>query len=299
MSFGPHVNRYYAQGPRPGMVEHLEVARREASTEAGFTAMSAAMFVGGPKNREITLQPEERAPLREYIKRTGICVIAHSSYSAQPWRGDPDAARFIREELRVCQEAGIMGLVVHLPKLPVENVMRYIGRLHTFDAPNVRVYLETPAVRPTESYYETPEKLAALFTAIRQDLDPNLDRFGLCIDSAHLWTCGVDLQSYEAADAWLHGLEAVSDIIPHAAIMVHLNDSERPRGVGPDMHAGLAKGKIWDGYQDSLSASGLAAFTDYAQRHETPVILERKPREALKHDYLTLRKLVLNRGSAA
>jgi endonuclease IV len=292
MLLGPHVNRYHAEGARPGIVEHIEAARQEADTEAGFAIKAASIFVGGPKNRLITLHPEERAPLREYIERTGIRVIAHSSYSAQPWRGDPDAARYIREELGVCQEAGITGLVVHLPKLPVENVMRYIARLYNEDTPDVRLYLETPAVRPTESYYETPRKLAALFTAIRQDLDPGLAHFGLCIDSAHLWTCGVDLRTYDAADAWLQELEAVADVIPHGAVMIHLNDSLRLRGVGPDTHAGLAVGKIWEDYRDNLTGCGLAAFTDYAQRHGTPVILERKPKEALKHDYLTLRKLV-------
>ena len=297
MSFGPHVNRYHAEGARPSIVEHLEVAREEALTGAGIVVKAAAIFVGGPKNREITLHPGERAPLREYIKRTGTRVIAHSSYSAAPWRGDPDAARYICEELSVCQEAGITGLVVHLPKLPVARVMDYIARLRNLDAPDVRLYLETPAVRPTESYYETPEKLAQLFTEIRRELDPDLAHFGLCIDSAHLWTCGIDLQSYEAADAWLHGLEAVADVIPHAAVIIHLNDSERPRGVGPDMHAGLAVGKIWEGHRNNLEESGLAAFTDYAQRHGTAVILERKPREALKHDYLTLRKLIPDGGA--
>ena len=74
--------------------------------------------------------------------------------------------------------------------------------------------------------------------------------------------------------------------------MIHLNDSERLRGVGPDTHAPLAAGKIWGSYRDNLAGSGLAAFTDYAQRHDSPVILERKPKEALKNDYLILRKLV-------
>jgi hypothetical protein len=74
--------------------------------------------------------------------------------------------------------------------------------------------------------------------------------------------------------------------------MVHLNDSERPRGIGPDTHAGLATGKIWGEYRDRLGESGLAAFTDYAQRHDTPVILERKPKEALKNDYFILGELV-------
>ena len=286
--FGPHVTRDHARaahaGARPSIVEHIEAARLEAAEGAGFAITAAAIFVGGPKNRAINLRAEERAPLREYIARRGIRVIAHSSYAAQPWRGDPDAARYIREELRVCQEAGVSGLVVHLPKLPAAEVLRYAGRLVDEAAPDVRLYLETPAVRPSESFYETPAKLAALFS----ELDPGADRFGLCVDTAHLWVCGVDLRSYAAADGWLRELEAR---VPPDRVMFHLNDAERPRGVGPDTHAPLASGEIWGGYSDDLAASGLAAFTDYARRHDTPVILERKPHGALKSDYLVLRRL--------
>jgi len=289
MLVGPHVNRYHAPGARPALADHIEAARKEALAEAGVSIRAAAVFVGGPKNRTITLQPAERASLRDYAARTGIRLIAHSSYAASPWQGDKDAARYICEELDVCHEAGISGLVVHLPKLPVASVMQHIGGIR--GPAGVRVYLETPAVRPKESYYETPEKLAALFAEVRRELDPGLDRFGLCVDTAHLWTCGVDLQAYEAADAWLHRLEAVADVIPPAAVMLHLNDSLRPVGVGPDTHAGLAAGKIWEGYRDSLGASGLAAFADYARRHDTPAILERKPKELLKNDYLVLRRL--------
>jgi endonuclease IV len=292
MPFGPHINRYHASGARPSIVAHIEAACEQAAAEAGFKITAAAIFVGGPKNRAITLSPGERTSLREYVERTGLHVVAHSSYSASPWRGDPDAARYIREELDVCREAGIAGLVVHLPKLPAANVMRYLARLYKPGASAVRLYLEIPAVRPAESFYETPAKLAALFAAIRGELDPDLEHFGLCIDTAHLWTCGVDVQTYAAAEKWLRGLEAAADVIPPDRVMVHLNDSVRARGAGPDTHAPLAAGQIWEAYRDDLGASGLAAFTDYAQRHGAPVILERKPKEALRNDYLVLRKLV-------
>lgn len=290
MAFGLHVSRYHATGARPSIVAHIDAARREAQIEAEFNVTVASIFVGGPKNRVINLQADERAPLRKYIASTGIRVIAHSSYSASPWGGDPDAARYIREELGVCHEAGITGLVVHLPKAPIDTVMKYIARLYNPDAEGVRIYLETPAVVPKETYYETPEKLAALFTAIRE-LDPDLTHFGLCVDSAHLWTCGIDLQEYKSAERWFTGLEAVADIIPHHCVMLHFNDSLRPRGVGPDEHAGLGCGKIWEDFKDRIGDSGIAAIVDYAKRHGTPTVLERKPKEALKHDYLILRRL--------
>ncbi len=290
---GPHVNRVHARGARPSIAEHIEAARREAENDAGFMIQAASVFVGGPKDRRIIVSPDEAKNLQSYISDKKIRVIAHSSYSAHPWGGDPDAARFIREETGVCHAAGIEGLVVHLPKLPVSSVMKYIARLFNPGAESTRIYLEIPAVRPQESFYETPAKLAVLFQEIRSKLDPTLKYFGLCVDSAHLWTCGVDLSSYEAADRWLTDLEKNSDTIPHDRVMVHLNDSERARGVGPDTHAGLMRGKIWSDFRDNPAASGLAAFTDYAQRHGTPMILERKPKEALVADYLILRDLVV------
>ncbi|MFA6166961.1 MAG: TIM barrel protein [Gemmatimonadaceae bacterium] len=287
--FGPHVDRVHARGARATIAEHVEAARRAAEVEAGFAVRAVSMFVGGPRDRQIIVPDAHADALREYLARTGIRAIAHSSYSAVPWRGDPDAARFIREESRVCARAGIAGLVVHLPKAPVDQVMKYIARL--YDPAGVRIYLETPAVRPDESYYETPEKLAALFRAIREKLDSRLDHFGLCVDSAHLWTCGVDVASYAAADAWLGALEQKHAAIPHDRVMIHLNDSRRARGVGPDAHAGLAAGEIWKEYAENLPASGLAAFVDYARRHDTVCILERKPAPALLDDYRALREL--------
>lgn len=296
MRIGPHVNRYHAAGARPSIVAHIDAARREAKYAADFDISAVAIFVGGPKNRVITITDAEVDELHEYIRAEKLCVIAHSTYTAPPWRGDPDAARFIRAEVAVCRRAGISGLVVHLPKLGVETVMRYISRLIEPSAgSDVRIYLEMPAVSPKDSHYETPAKLIRLFRAIRAEVDPRLHTFGLCIDTAHLWTCGVDLSSYESAHAWLAELEAASAVIPADRIMLHLNDSERELGHGPDSHAGLGAGRMWPSLnlRQSGEASGLDAFVEYAQRHNTPTILERKPKEALVGDYTILRRIIV------
>ena len=289
--FGPHVNRYHASGKRPGMAAHIKAACGEAWATADFRVGAVAFFVGDTRELKINLHPDERAPLRELIQQTGLRALAHSSYKAFPWNGNPAGAAFICEELKVCQEAGVEGLVVHLPKNNVETVMKYIHRLIEPTVKSVRVYLETPAVVPSETYYETPAKLAALFRAIRK-VDPKLERFGLCVDTSHLWVSGNDMQSYEAADAWFKNLEDLAEDIPHDRVALHLNDSKTPRGHGPDEHAGLGLGKIWRDYSIiGFEKSGLAAVVDYARRHRTPTILERQPKEALKLDYRILHAL--------
>jgi endonuclease IV len=289
--FGPHVNRSAKEpGGGGGMAAHVEAARRVALA-AGVRMQAAALFVGPPRSLRVTLAAAEAAELAAYLRRTGVRAVAHSAYVAAPWGGSADAARHIRAELAACDAAGVEGLVVHLPKLPVADVLQFAARLLNPDAPNVRVFLETPAVRPSESHYETPEKLEALFRGLRALVDPRLDRFGLCVDTAHLWTCGVDVRSREAAAAWLGGLEAVAETIPPDRVMLHLNDSARPRGVGPDTHAPLAGGQIWGDLRGDLAASGLAAFVDYATRHDTLTILERAKSDDLPGDYHILRDL--------
>jgi endonuclease IV len=271
------------------IAEHIEAARREAE-DHDFAVCVVSLFVGGPKGRKLILDEAQAAELRAYLASAQLRAIAHGSYSDAPWNGDPDAARFILDEARVCAEAGIEGLVIHLSSVPPEQVLRYLGRLLGPGGDGVRIYLETPAVVARNAHYETPEKLAALFRGIRT-IDPELRRFGLCVDTAHLWVSGVDLASYAAADDWFRRLEAVADAIPHAAVALHLNDSVRARGVGPDAHAPLAAGKIWSAYAARLGESGLAAVVDYARRHGTPAILERNPREGFLRDYRALAEL--------
>ena len=280
MLLGAHVSRYHAQDARPSIMHHIEEARRVAK-ENGVNMRAAQIFVGGPRERVITLHPEERTELKAYIAAGGPAVFAHSAYAAAPWGGDPGAARYICEEAQVCIEAGIVGLVVHLPKKPLATVLRYIKRIHV---PGVRIYLETPAVTPAETYYETPAKLGALFAAIHEL--GLAGGFGLCVDSAHLWVCGVDLRSFADADAWLSDLETAVGPTP---VMVHLNDAVHARGVGPDAHAALGHGHIWRGMP--AGDSGIAAFVAFAARRGAPVILERKPLEALVGDYMLLHEL--------
>jgi len=299
MELGCHVNRDWvpgrAAGPRPRIDEHIAAAAAFAREEGGVRFGAAQVFVGGPHNQVVTLGGAEAAELREFAGRTGIRVVAHSSYACHPWRGDPRAAAYFREELRLCRAAGISGLVAHLPKLPVDRVMAYLPRLVEPEAPGVRVFLETPAHTPPETYYESPAKLAALFREVRA-LDPRLDAFGLCVDTAHLWVAGVDLRRRAEADRWLEELaRRVPELVapsPTPRLIFHLNDSLRERGRGPDAHAPLARGRIWAGMAEGLDESGLGAFADFAARHRLWAILERKPNAALAGDYHVMRGLL-------
>lgn len=289
--FGPHVNRTHARGSRPSITAHIKAAR-VAAVSVGFNPQTFQVFVAGPRKMSITLQDEEADELREYIAgEPGLYVVAHGTYLDYPWKPADYPIEFIHRELGLCARAGISGLVIHLGKPGVGEVMEKVQSLMANLGENpALIYLETPHVKPRNSHYETPEKLAALFREIRA-VDVNLDRFALCVDTAHLWSCGVDLQSFEAADAWLHRLEAVADVIPPNRILFHLNDSLDALGSGVDHHAALLTGQIWRDYADRPMQSGLAAFAQYAARHRIRTILERKPDGALLDDYAALNRI--------
>jgi ubiquinone/menaquinone biosynthesis C-methylase UbiE len=231
------------------------------------------------------MDKESATQLRAYIAAENIVVVAHSAYVAPLFGGDPDAARYVREEIAVCAAAGISGLVVHLPKAPIEAVAKYIPRILGPDSARVRVFLETPAVTPPDTYYETPEKLVALFDALHE-IDPDRTLFGLCVDTAHIWTSGVDISSRAAAQEWLDRLAPLTAL--GISLIIHVNDSRRECGTGPDSHAGLMAGQIWGEYAGHPEASGLAAVIAYACQQRSIVILERKPEAALEADYRLL-----------
>ena len=79
--------------------------------------------------------------------------------------------------------------------------------------------------------------------------------------------------------------------IPSKNIIIHLNDSKTPMGSGIDQHEMLMEGLIWKSYIDSPKASGLYAFLDYSYRYQIHIILERRIRDELIHDYCLLKSI--------
>ena len=300
MIIGPHVNRNKVinSSKRPLITEHINKAIQVAN-EYSLKIGIISIFVGSPRARIITLTNEEQVELKKYIKKSGIRVIAHSSYAAVPWSGNPEAIEYIKQEIKVCINASIEGIVLHLPKKDPSVVIKYLKKLDKFllslknyssnsknlnHSSNFTLYLETPAFVPPKNDnqpkldYSTPENLNKLFALIKKELE--YKHYSLCIDTAHLWVAGEDMQSYEGAKKWFTGIKIKNQII------IHLNDSARAKGTGPDKHAALTKGKIWN-----KEHGGLSFILEYAKKQKIPLILERPNNDMLIDDYKLLKKV--------
>lgn len=294
MSFGPHVDRIYAKngrgGARPSIVQQVE-AVREIARECGFRMGAFQIFVAGPQNTKITLTGEEAEELAAYIKETGLRGSAHNTYVSNIWTGARVAfsRKLVNQQMALCQAAGLEAFVLHLPinALAQDNsggtpFATLLEGLATLEIPEgVTLYLEVPATKPEKSHFESPEKIARALHAIR---DAGHDRVGICIDTAHLWSSGVDLSSRADAEAWLDRLNELAgdltvQIRPDAPnqtpFMFHLNDSKRELGQGVDSHDQYG-GNIWQAETAAgYAETGLGAFVDYARDNDCIVILER------------------------
>ena len=241
---------------------------------------------------------------------------------------------FVKKEYTLCKDCGISGLVVHLPKESIlkqkrikEIIKKLIDKLandntniaidkpinitisdpidKTIEAWSIRqdidedikksnnpiIYFETPAIVPMWASYDTPEKLSKLFYIINK-IDAN-HPFGICIDTAHIWTSGNDISSYNNTRRWFTELME-SPYIPHDRIIIHLNDSANELGHGPDKHASLTDGHIWNNYKTrgELKKSGIYFIIEFANQYNIPIILERNNTEALVKDYKILSKII-------
>lgn len=227
------------------------------------------IFVTGPQSyKEIKL---DKPRLKKIAKNNGLVI--HGAYPDNPWGCDHRirAIKNIRKEMKIAEEIGASGVIVHLgPGINDDNVLREVlaGMVTS-----VTLWLEINATKP-EKAFETPGKIRKLYDRIN-NINKTFARpanIGICIDTAHLHSCGVPLYTYDNAMTWLGAL-------PDCKYMLHLNDSHSEFGSGQDRHAALCQGNIWGEFGPGklpVEESGLAAFCIWAEKYSEMTILERK-----------------------
>lgn len=233
----------------------------------------AQIFAAGPRNSKQTIQQSEFAAIRAL----NMNLVIHGAYIDTPWKPENtvNALRNMSAEMVTGDAIGAKGLVVHLSaSAKPANVRNVVNGINAFPAEtrSQTVFLEINAAKSSANTFETPEKLAVLFDAVRS-AQP-LHTYGLCVDTAHLWACGKTMASYDDAATFLDGLNAIG---AHP-VMFHLNDSKTALGSGKDHHEFLLKGNIWNTYglpNRPVNISGIKAIVEYAERNNSMVVLER------------------------
>ncbi|HEY7598893.1 MAG TPA: deoxyribonuclease IV, partial [Candidatus Limnocylindrales bacterium] len=122
------------------------------------------------------------------------------------------------------------------------------------------------------------EDLATILDAIAATgADPA--RVGICLDTAHLWAAGHEIDSAAGVELFAHRAEA---LIGERLVMLHLNDARGKRGSRLDRHEHIGAGEI--------GAEGLRAVLEHPFLGRLPTYLE-TPGMDLGYDKVNLARV--------
>ena len=255
----------------------------------GIKSPSLQIFACGPRNFDETLTPDDKKQCKEIIASTGARVVIHGTYLDNPWKGKRGTVHNIKKELRIASEIGAEGVIIHLDSAAHDDAAftKAIESITDFSnysnvIPMVTLWLEINAAKSSPATFETPNKIYERFKdIINGKINTHGMKIGLCIDTAHLFSCGIALDTYDRAVKWL---EDVSSLLIDVPIMLHLNDSASTLGSGKDQHEVLTMGNLWAGYGSTIPMedSGLMAILKWAEIHGYILILERDYEDAIK-----------------
>jgi deoxyribonuclease IV len=203
------------------------------------------------------------------IERTS--VVVHMPYlpnlSGPPGELYQRSVMTLKEEMQRCELLGISYLVIHLgshmgrgSNMGVDQLISALStaRAHSNSASGVMVLLENNA-----GYKNNVGGTLEELRLILDRLDSS-QRFGLCVDTCHLFASGYDLRTDESVNKVI---ENIKDTIGLKTVkVIHLNDSKGPLGSNLDRHEHIGLG--------SIGMEGIAAFINHPDIQALPIIME-------------------------
>lgn len=256
-----------------------ETARRRVADELPQVVPAVQLFLRQGNRR--LYSDEELDQIRAWRRTHSVRFLAHGAYTdAGIWNRYPNSIDTVRGELSDADRCECEGVVVHLAKGAKNEEMREhaLGSV-TDTTGTARIILEINATKPGYYSFEAPHTLNELFDSIGEmSLNRNV---ALCIDTAHLFGCGVSFAHEDEVINWFEKLDVKNPLY------MHLNDNLGGFATGGDIHEVLGRGKIWDNHD-----SGLRRFAQIAGEYGAPMILERNTAK-LDGDFRKLRQDII------
>jgi deoxyribonuclease-4 len=278
--------RRYLLGAHTSIAGGVALAPQRAA-RLGFTAMQ--IFV---KNNKQWFAPELRdaeiAAFQNEVKRTGLYVFAHNSYLVNLASAKEEvfalSVKSMTAELKRADALGLPFIVMHPGshggdgeaaglKRIVEGLEEIIKHTKTI---KTKFALENTAGQGT-SLGQKFEHLAWILQYVSSP-----ERFGVCLDTAHLLEAGYDIRTKTEYEKVMKAFEKIVGL--QNLLAWHLNDSKTPLGSRVDRHEHLGEGKI-----------GLDAFQyilEDKRFKDVPKVLETPKSEDMREDVENLEKLI-------
>jgi len=278
--------------PRGRVRRTMLAALEHDVAELKLTAVQ--IYTHGPRSYRANRMNHEL--IRQFLEKENVAMAVHGSYlTAGLWNVDADnfreakrraAVAHLKDQLETCEKIGAMGLVVHLPRKPVETVIEALqvpSVKSVLDECKVPILLEMVPVKDgsnSDKAYVTPDQINCLVDSL-DFLDAST--WGICVDTAHLWGAGVDVTKAAQTREWLANIEH-----PEMIKLMHLNGSAKATwDSGRDEHY-IAFGPdddIWGAYgspprtpkakaKAKAKKSGVAPIIEFCVGRKIPVICE-------------------------
>ncbi len=251
----------------------------KAAERARFIGATAVQVFGDNPTawRRRDVPPRELPAFRERLAEHGIRFIAvHAPYLINLASSDPvfweRSVATLASELRMAQAYGAHAVNVHVGSHVGQGVKRGIAQLGEglravlnevgHDPDGALIVLENSAGQGDGLGSSIEELAAILEGAARAGAD--IRRIGFCLDTAHLWGSGYDLDDPDAIDALLARVDA--ELGAERLQMLHLNDSRAAKGSRHDRHEHIGAGQI--------GRSGLRSLLMHPRLANVPTYLE-------------------------
>lgn len=198
------------------------------------------------------LASEDAAAFRQAVAHAGLAlVVAHDSYLINPAAADDGLRdKSIDGLVTEFERAALLGIpwVVAHPgaageqprstavRRAAEGIVRALERTRRLDT---GILIETTAGQGSclgHSFEEIGTMLATI------DAAGFADRAGVCLDTCHVFAAGYALAPAAELDRTLASFDAAIGL--QRLLVIHANDSKKPRGSRVDRHEAIGRGAI-------------------------------------------------------
>lgn len=218
---------------------------------------------------------EKYAEFKKFLKQNDMKLIIHASYTinlSKEWDEYSAGVQQFISEINAAYELEAAAIVVHMGKqLELEreeaynNMYSSLLYVHsqTKKSP-IKILLETSTGQGSEICHKI-EDLAYFYKKLSKNKNNEIaSRFGLCVDTCHIFAAGYDLTTKSMIYMYIEAFEELIGI--RHINLIHLNDSQKGLGSNVDRHANIGKGYI--------GKDGLLEFVKYFKSIKVPIVLE-------------------------
>lgn len=230
---------------------------------------------------------EKYKTIFKLIAKKNIRLVVHGSYvlnMSKNWNSSDWWIHQLITEMKIAQDIGAFSIVIHTGKQldltsneAINNMYTSFLYIHNVSDTNIKILIETPSGQGTEILTELKELCIFMNKFYRHPDKKVNERFGLCIDTCHIYAAGIDISKQNILNRYFNTINR------HIGIdkikLCHINDSKGHLGSKLDRHQNIGYGTI--------GKKAIIKIIKFMNRLKIPMILE-TPSSKIYEDYRLL-----------